>query len=116
MCRMLAVSVISTMKVDRPEARSSDEPMRVNMRSIGAMRTAMAGTKLPQCASSTISATWRMKVDFPPMLGPVTIRIGTARSRLRSLATKGPSTARSTTGCRPSVILSWSLSRMTGRA
>ena len=32
--RITAVSVISTMKVERPRARLSDAPMRVKMRSI----------------------------------------------------------------------------------
>ncbi len=58
---MTAVSVISTMNVDRPPARSSDAPMRVKTRSIGpdASRCA-AGTKLPMPARMTISAVWRM--------------------------------------------------------
>jgi hypothetical protein len=34
-CRMAAASVISTMKVERPEARSSEAPMRVKMASTG---------------------------------------------------------------------------------
>ena len=60
LCRMLALSVISTMNVDRPPARSSAAPMRVKSWSTGPMRAARAGTKLPTCASSTISATCRM--------------------------------------------------------
>ena len=40
--RMLAASVISTMKVERPEARSSEAPMRVKMRSTGPMRALVA--------------------------------------------------------------------------
>ena len=36
--RMFAASVISSMNVERPPARSSDAPMRVNTRSIGPMR------------------------------------------------------------------------------
>ena len=37
LCRILAVSlVISTIKVERPDARSSEEPIRVKMRSIRA--------------------------------------------------------------------------------
>ncbi|MNJ81506.1 hypothetical protein D3C77_803530 [compost metagenome] len=57
---MLAVSLISTMKVERPPARSSLEPMRVKMRSTSDSSQAAAGTKLPIWASSTISAVWRM--------------------------------------------------------
>ena len=43
-CRMLAVSLISTMKVDCPLARSSCAPMRVKMRSTSPMRAFSAGT------------------------------------------------------------------------
>ncbi|MNP43812.1 hypothetical protein D3C76_1376550 [compost metagenome] len=60
LCRMLAVSLISTMKVERPPARSSEEPMRVKMRSTSDSSQRAAGTKLPMCASSTISAVCRM--------------------------------------------------------
>ena len=70
---------------------------------------AAAGTKLPICASSVMSATWRRYVDFPAMLGPVMIRIGGRRgSRRQSLATNPsrPATA-STTGWRPSVMAMW---------
>src|SRR5471030_1694406 len=42
--RMAADSVISTMKVERPPARSSVAPMRVKMRSIGPMTALVAGT------------------------------------------------------------------------
>jgi hypothetical protein len=58
--RIAAASVISTMKVERPPARSSEAPMRVKMRSTGPRRAAAAGTKAPQWASSTTCATWRM--------------------------------------------------------
>ena len=44
---MLAVSFISTMRVERPVARSSEAPTRVKMRSTMPMRAASAGTKLP---------------------------------------------------------------------
>ncbi len=60
LCRMLAVSLISTMKVERPPARSSLEPIRVKIRSTRDSSQLAAGTKLPICASSTISAVWRM--------------------------------------------------------
>jgi hypothetical protein len=42
--RMFAASVISTMKVERPPARSSAAPMRVKMRSTGPISAASAGT------------------------------------------------------------------------
>ena len=38
LCRMLAASVISTMKVERPLARSSDAPMRVKIGRSGRAR------------------------------------------------------------------------------
>ena len=58
--RMFAVSLISTMKVDWPRARSSLAPTRVKMRSHDAERAPRcAGTKLPTCAISAISATCR---------------------------------------------------------
>ena len=53
-------SVISTMKVDCPAARSSLAPMRVKMRSTTPMCARWAGTKHPTWAISTISATWRI--------------------------------------------------------
>ena len=98
LCKILAVSVISTIKVERPEARSSDAPMRVKMRSIGPILAALAGTAEPICANKTIKATWRIKVDLPPMLGPVIISIRVAGSKIKSLATKGLLTTCSTTG------------------
>ena len=55
-----ATSVISTIKVDCPADRSSDAPMRVNTRSTTPIRAALAGTKEPIWAMSTMSATWRM--------------------------------------------------------
>ena len=44
LCRMLAASVISTMNVERPPARSSAAPMRVKIRSSGPMTAWSAGT------------------------------------------------------------------------
>ena len=49
--------------------------MRVKMRSTTPMRALAAGTKLPTCASSTISATCRRYVDLPAMFGPVSTTI-----------------------------------------
>ncbi len=102
--RMLAVSVISTMKVDWPRARLSLAPTRVKIRSTTPMRAALAGTRLPIWAISTISATWRMKVDLPAMLGPVMTRIWLSRvSMTTSLGTKrSPRFIASITGWRPS--------------
>ena len=70
--RIAAASVISTMNVERPPARSSAAPMRVKIASSGPSSALAAGTYDPQCASSAMTAAWRMYVDLPPMLGPVT--------------------------------------------
>ena len=69
--RICATSFISTMKVLWPLTRSSLAPMRVKMRSTGEMEASRAGMKLPICAMSVKSATWRMYVDLPAMFGPV---------------------------------------------
>ena len=58
--RMLAVSVISTIKVERPLAKSSDAPIRVKILSTGPIFALCAGIKLPMCAIKTINATWRI--------------------------------------------------------
>ena len=87
-CRIAAASVISTMNVERPPARSSAAPMRVKIASIGPITARAAGTKLPQYASSTISAVWRMNVDLPPMFGPVTTSMRRSGPRRLSFAMK----------------------------
>ena len=46
-CKMLAASVISTIKVDRPLARSSEAPILVKIWSIGPRVAVFAGTKDP---------------------------------------------------------------------
>ena len=48
------------MKVDWPEARSSDAPILVNTRSTMPMVADFAGTKEPICAIRTMSAVWRI--------------------------------------------------------
>ncbi len=58
--RMFATSFISTMKVLCPLARSSDAPTLVKMRSTTPIRASDAGTMLPICAMSTMSAVWRI--------------------------------------------------------
>ena len=58
--RMLATSVISTINVLWPDARSSDAPTRVNIRSTMPILAFWAGTKLPICAMSTMRAVCRM--------------------------------------------------------
>jgi hypothetical protein len=75
-----------------------------------------AGTKLPICAISTISATWRRKVLLPLMFGPVITRTISPGSKMASLGTKrSPPAGSSTTGWRPSRISSTSPSVTSGR-
>ena len=62
--RMLATSVISTIKVLWPDARSSDAPTRVKIRSTKPISAFAAGTKEPIWAISSIRAVCRIKVDF----------------------------------------------------
>jgi len=71
----LAASFISTMKVDSPMEMLSDAPTRVNILSTAPILADSAGTKLPICAISVMSAVCRRKADFPAMLGPVMMTI-----------------------------------------
>ena len=57
--RMTAVSVISTMKVERPRERLSEAPMRVKMRSMTGRAADSAGTKEPVWARMAMSAACR---------------------------------------------------------
>mmetsp|Transcript_70349 Transcript_70349/g.198525 ORF Transcript_70349/g.198525 Transcript_70349/m.198525 type:complete len:201 (+) Transcript_70349:666-1268(+) len=69
--RMQAASSISAMKVEIPRSCMSEAPTR-HMTASKIGRTALwQGTKLPIWFSSTMRATDRMYVLFPPMLGPV---------------------------------------------
>ena len=88
--RISAVSTISTIKVERPACSSSWAPMRVKMRSTRPISAISAGTKLPIWAMSTISATWRKKVDLPLMLGPVMIWMRSASRTARRWARSVP--------------------------
>ena len=54
--RMFAISGISTMKVDWPEARSSEAPTLVNILSTTPMEASRAGTKDPSWAINTMRA------------------------------------------------------------
>ena len=69
--RIFATSVISTIKVLCPDARSSDAPTLVKIRSQIPILALSAGTNDPICAIKTISADWRIYVDFPAIFGPV---------------------------------------------
>ena len=113
---MFAVSVISTIKVERPVWSSSPAPMRAKIRSQSPMTARFAGTKLPASAISAMSAFWRMNVDFPAMLGPVTsasvavafaFALAPTLPSVQSFGTNFPPSERSRTGC-----LACSISRM----
>ena len=123
--RIAAVSTISTMKVERPRARSSDAPTRLNSRSTTPICARAAGTKEPVWARMAISAFCRRKVDLPPMLGPVSSQIAPLRAsgvgdRSQSLATNGFGASRrsacSTTGWRPPSTRKARLPSTIGRA
>ena len=58
--RMAATSLISTIKVDWPEERSSEAPTRVKIPSTMPILAYPAGTKEPIWAIRTIRATWRI--------------------------------------------------------
>ena len=57
---MFATSLISTIKVERPEARSSEAPIRVKTLSVIPTVADFDGTKEPICAIRTISADCRI--------------------------------------------------------
>ena len=104
--RMCAVSRISTMNVDSPRARLSPAPTRVKMRSHEADARARAPARsCPSAPWITVSATWRISVDLPAMLGPVTIRscsaVGIEADVVGDEAAGAPPAARRPGGARP---------------
>src|SRR3546814_4659271 len=62
--RILAVSFISTMKVDSPEERLSEAPTRVKSLSTHPILAEAAGTKEPAWLISTMSAVCRKIADL----------------------------------------------------
>ena len=113
---MAAVSTISTINVDRPRAKSSEAPTRLNNWPTNPICALLAGTKLPICASKAISAFCRKKVDLPAMFGPVSNQIALF-DKSQSLAINGSPlfiSACSTTGCRPPEMSNAQLSSTTG--
>lgn len=58
--RISETSLISTIKVERPVAKSSAAPTLVNTASTMPISAERAGTKEPICAMITISAIWRI--------------------------------------------------------
>ena len=72
---MLAVSFISTMKVDSPDEMLSDAPTRVKILSTMPICAELAGTKLPIWAIKTIRAVCLRIALLPLMLGPVIMMI-----------------------------------------
>ena len=109
-------SFISSINVLCPEAISSDAPTRVKILSTIPMRALDAGTKLPTCAISVISATCRIYVDLPAIFGPVIINI--LSLSVFSVVSFGtniePLSIFSTTGCLPSFISILPLSEISG--
>jgi len=97
--RMLESSCISTIKVERPLG----EFVQRADAGVDTVDEADAGRprrdETPHLREGVMSAAWRMYVDFPDMLGPVTIRNWRSSSRRRSFGTN--SVVCSTTGWRP---------------
>ena len=84
----MAVSSISTIKVDSPREILSVAPTRVKILSSQPMLASRAGTKEPAWAISTMSAVWRSRADLPAILGPVRMMICCfSLSRYTSLGT-----------------------------
>ena len=96
LCRMLAVSLISTMKVDWPRERSSPAPMRVKMRSIGPI-VARAGRHVAADVREQHDQRVLAHVGaiLPPMFGPVIDQhaavVVERRGRSARTARRGPS-------------------------
>ena len=100
-CRMDAVSVISTMNVERPACNSSLAPIRVRMRSHRPIVAEAAGTYAPAWARRVSKAAVRMAVLLPAMLGPVTsANPGSLPPSLTSIGTNSAPNSRSNTGWR----------------
>ncbi len=115
--RILATSVISTINVLWPLARSSEAPTLVKILSAIPIFALSAGTNEPICAINTINAVWRIYVDLPAILGPViTAILFLPLSRYVSLATnKSLLIIFSTTGWRPFLISIQPFLFITGR-
>src|SRR6056300_907794 len=115
--KIAAVSTISTIKVDRPRAKSSDAPTRLNNWLTNPICANGAGTNEPAWAKSAINAFCRKNVDLPAMFGPVKSQI-LPSSKSQSFAINGlPSRWRdaSTTGWRPARMVNARLSSTVGR-
>jgi len=73
--KILLVSIISYIKVDMPESILSYAPTLVKMPWNRVSLAELAGTGHPIYANKMQEATDRIKVLFPPILGPVMIKI-----------------------------------------
>ncbi len=114
---ILAVSFISTMKVDSPPLKLSEAPTRVNILSVRGIIAAAAGTKDPIWAIKVMIAVWRKSALLPLIFGPVKIMIcWSVLLRSISFDTYCSSNAslRSITGWRPSLICNSNPSWITG--
>jgi hypothetical protein len=114
---MLAVSVISTMKVDSPRASMSEAPTRVKMRSVSPIRASEAGTKEPAVGHQDDERAL-------PQVGRLAAHVGSgeehdlAGCRVQSAVVgdeRGSRCTSSITGCRPSLIAMPASSSITGR-
>lgn len=65
------VSSISTKKTDLPSRILSLAPNQVKILSIGVKMHSLAGTYAPNYANMAATQTYQIKVDFPPIFGPV---------------------------------------------
>ena len=82
---------ISTMKVERPRARLSDAPTRLNSPSTRARLSPIAqGRSSPRLRQQYDERVLTQKVDLPPILGPGNeARACLLTPSTQSLATKG---------------------------
>ena len=112
-CRMAAASVISTMKVERPEARSSEAPIRVSTRSIGPIVASSRRDEAPGGHDHRQRGLSHV-VLLPPMFGLVRITQLRLLSSRRSFGMNW-STRDSITGCRAPASLKAGSGVNTGR-
>ena len=100
-CRMDAVSVISTMNVERPACNSSQQRRFSEDAVASAIVAEAAGTYAPAWARVSKAAV-RMAVLLPAMLGPVTGQSGFAATKFDIRGTNSAPNSRSKTGWRAS--------------
>ena len=114
---ILATSVISTINVLCPDARSSEAPTLVNILSTSPTSADDAGTKEPICDISTMSAVCLIYVDLPAIFGPVMtdMRFFLSFRNVSLAINMSFGIIFSTTGCRPSLMSITPFSFILGR-